>query len=43
MPKNPATLHILSDESLEKANYRYVVYIPLATAESTGEVVLGVL
>lgn len=28
MPKNPATLHVLSGESLEKANYRYVVYIP---------------
>lgn len=36
MPKNPATLHVLSGESLEKANYRYVVYIPWATAESTG-------
>ena len=36
MPKNPSTLHILSGESLEKANYRYVVYIPWATAASTG-------
>jgi hypothetical protein len=36
MPKNPSTLHILSGESLEKANHRYVVYIPWATAASTG-------
>jgi len=36
MPKNPSTLHVLSGESIEKANYRYVVYIPWATAESTG-------
>lgn len=36
MPKNPVTLHILSGESFEKANYRYVVYIPWATAASTG-------
>lgn len=36
MPKNPATLHVLSGESLEKANYRYVVYIPWATSASTG-------
>ncbi len=36
MPKNPSTLHILSGESVEKATYRYVVYIPWATAASTG-------
>ncbi|MTI22935.1 hypothetical protein E1176_18030 [Fulvivirga sp. RKSG066] len=45
MPKNPTTLHILSgsegryDEESGKvvdANYRYVVYIPFATPESTG-------
>lgn len=45
MPKNPTTLHILSGQegkynaqsaTVENANYRYVVYIPFATAESTG-------
>jgi hypothetical protein len=36
MPKNAATLHVLSGESLENANYRYVVYIPWATSASTG-------
>ncbi|MDF9798200.1 hypothetical protein OKW21_003463 [Catalinimonas alkaloidigena] len=45
MPENPSTLHVLSgkegkynaeSESVENANYRYVVYIPFATAESTG-------
>ena len=36
MPKNPSTLYVLSGETLEKANYRYVVYIPWATAASTG-------
>lgn len=36
MPKNPSTLHIFSGESIEKATYRYVVYIPWATAASTG-------
>ena len=36
MPKNPSTLHIFSGESVEKASYRYVVYIPWATAASTG-------
>lgn len=45
LPKNPATLHVLSGENgrydAEKgevvgANLRYVVYIPYATPESTG-------
>lgn len=45
MPKTPTTLHVLSgsdgryDEASGKvinANYRYVVYIPFATEESTG-------
>ncbi|WP_040495131.1 hypothetical protein [Fulvivirga imtechensis] len=45
MPKNPATLHVLSgpdgkyDPATGKvvnASLRYVVYIPFATAESTG-------
>jgi hypothetical protein len=45
MPEAPATLHILSGKEgkfnaesgeVENANYRYVVYIPFATAESTG-------
>ena len=45
MPENPSTLHILygGDEVynvetgvVEGAKYRYVVYIPYATAESTG-------
>ena len=45
MPKAPATLHVLSGKegkynsesgNVENANYRYVVYIPFATAESTG-------
>ena len=45
MPKNPATLHIYYGEDgffntesgeIENAKYRYVVYIPYATQESTG-------
>lgn len=36
LPKNPSTLHVLSGENIEKANYRYVVYIPWATAQTTG-------
>jgi hypothetical protein len=36
MPEKPSTLHIMYGESADKANYRYVVYIPWATAESTG-------
>lgn len=45
MPEKPATLHVLSGANgnfnaetgkVENANYRYVVYIPFATAESTG-------
>jgi hypothetical protein len=45
MPKNPSTLHVLSGNEakwntetgkLENAKLRYVVYIPFATAESTG-------
>ncbi len=45
MPKNPATLHIYYGENgffntetsqIENAKYRYVVYIPYATPESTG-------
>lgn len=45
MPENPATLHVLSGptgkfneetQEVENANLRYVVYIPFATAESTG-------
>jgi hypothetical protein len=45
MPEQPTTMHLLEgkaveyDEeakSIQGANYRYVVYIPWATAESTG-------
>lgn len=45
MPGAPSTLHVLSGKEgkynpesgeVENANYRYVVYIPFATAESTG-------
>ncbi|MDJ0646596.1 MAG: hypothetical protein QNJ57_11495 [Flavobacteriaceae bacterium] len=45
MPKNAATLHILSGKNawfdtksseVRNASYRYVVYIPYATQESTG-------
>lgn len=45
MPENPATLHIYYGEdgyfntdtnTIENAKYRYVVYIPYATQESTG-------
>jgi len=45
MPENPATLHIYYGEDgffntasgeIENAKYRYVVYIPYATQESTG-------
>ena len=45
MPTNPSTLHVLSGPEavynadsmrVENANYRYVVYIPFATPESTG-------
>ncbi len=45
MPQNPTTLHVLSGPNgkynkdsmrVEDANYRYVVYIPFATPESTG-------
>ena len=45
MPKNPSTLHILFGENgyfdidsmkVKNAKYRYVVYIPFATQESTG-------
>jgi hypothetical protein len=45
MPENPATLHIYYGENgffntesgeIENAKYRYVVYIPYATQESTG-------
>lgn len=45
MPENPSTLHILSGtegkydpatNTVTGANYRSVVYIPFATAESTG-------
>ncbi len=45
MPKQPTTLHVLSGKDgkynpasgqVEGANYRYVVYIPYATPESTG-------
>lgn len=45
MPEAPTTLHVLSGQNgkynaesgtVENANYRYVVYIPFATAESTG-------
>ncbi len=45
MPKTAATLHVLSGPTakynkatglVENANLRYVVYIPYATAESTG-------
>ncbi len=45
MPKNPSTLYVFSttDENYNKVsgevtngNFRYVVYVPYATAESTG-------
>ncbi len=45
MPEKPVTLHLLEGPEgrynaetglVENANYRYVVYIPWATAESTG-------
>ncbi|NNC69956.1 MAG: hypothetical protein HKN90_03940 [Flavobacteriaceae bacterium] len=45
MPKNPSTLHILFGKNgwfdvekseVKNASYRYVVYIPYATQESTG-------
>jgi len=45
LPKQPTTLHILSGPDgkynaatgkVENANYRYVVYIPYATQESSG-------
>ena len=45
LPQNPATLHIYYGEDgffntasgeIENAMYRYVVYIPYATQESTG-------
>lgn len=45
MPENPATLHIYYGENgffdtetglIENAKYRYVVYIPYATQETTG-------
>ncbi len=45
MPDRPATLHILSgkdgkydpdDNGVSNVNYRYVIYIPFATQESTG-------
>lgn len=45
MPEEPATLHVLSGKNgrydaesgkVMDATYRYVVYIPFATAESTG-------
>lgn len=45
MPEQPTTLHVLSGpdgkynketDEVENANYRYVVYIPYATPESTG-------
>lgn len=36
MPKNPTTLHIFSGKTEAEATYRWVVYIPYATAETTG-------
>lgn len=45
MPENPATLHVYygkngfyntKNDSIEKAKYRYVVYIPYSTQKSTG-------
>lgn len=36
MPREPATLYVLSGETKENANLRWVVYIPWATSESTG-------
>ncbi len=45
MPENPTTLHILygpdakfngATRKMENAHYRYVVYIPFATASSSG-------
>lgn len=36
MPEKPVTLHIFNGKTEETATYRWVVYIPFATAESTG-------
>jgi hypothetical protein len=36
MPKNPTTLYVFSGKSEQEASYRWVIYIPYATAESTG-------
>jgi hypothetical protein len=36
MPEGSSTLAVLSGSGKEQANIRYVVYIPWATAESTG-------
>lgn len=36
MPEKASTLYVLSGETKEDANLRWVVYIPWATAESTG-------
>ncbi|MFB0908033.1 MAG: hypothetical protein ACJA1O_001324 [Spirosomataceae bacterium] len=36
MPAKPVTLHILNGKTEAEASYRWVVYIPFATAESTG-------
>lgn len=36
MPEKASTLYILSGKTREDANLRWVVYIPFATAESTG-------
>lgn len=36
MPNKASTLYILSGKTKEDANLRWVVYIPFATAESTG-------
>lgn len=36
MPESASTLYVLSGETKEDANLRWVVYIPWATAETTG-------
>ena len=36
MPENPTTLYVFSGKTEQEASYRWVIYIPFATAESTG-------
>ena len=36
MPSSPTTLYVFSGKTEQEATYRWVVYVPFATAESTG-------